>query len=156
MASYRIIFDVRHVGSEPKKDHQACALVFCQRPKEGEKYLDAMGGVQFQVPNGGHWDYRPGFNNGNNVNFKNLVKPKFDNHQWARCEILVNAEMGTAKMAVALPVGTKGVEVLDFEDVKAGRQGPFALQMHNEGLLDEYRNIVVEENPVGGELVTTR
>ena len=156
LGSYRILFDIRHVGSEPKKDHQACVLVFCRRPEAGEKFLDALGGVQFQVPNGGHWDYRPGFNNGNNVNFKNVVKPKFNNHEWARCEILVNAEKGTARMAVASPIGTKGVEVLDFNDPAAARSGPFALQMHNDGLYDEYRNILVEEQPASDDLVTTK
>jgi hypothetical protein len=155
LGSYRIIFDIRHVGSEPKKDHQACVLVFCMRPQEGEKFLDALGGVQFQVPNGGHWDYRPGFNNGGK-NFTNVLKPKFNNHEWARCEILVNAEKGTAKMAVASPIGTKAVEVLDFDDAAAARSGPFALQMHNDGLYDEYRNIEVEENPGSEELVTTK
>ncbi len=156
LGSYRILFDIRHVGSEAKKDHQACVLVFCRRPAEGERFLDALGGVQFQVPNGGHWDYRPGFNNGNNVNFKNVIKPKFNNREWARCEILVNAEKGTARMAVASPIGTKAVEVLDFNDPAAARSGPFALQMHNDGLYDEYRNILVEENPASDELVTTK
>lgn len=159
LGSYRIFFDIRHVGfepaSNPKKDHQACVLVFCMRPEPGEKFLDALGGVQFQVPNGGHWDYRPGFNNGGK-NFTNVLKPKFNNHAWARCEILVNAKTGVAKMAVASPIGTKAVEVLDFDDSKAARSGPFALQMHNDGLYDEYRNIVVEENPTSEELLSTK
>jgi hypothetical protein len=155
LGSFRILFDIRHVGSEPKKDHQACVLVFCMRPAEGEKFLDALGGVQFQVPNGGHWDYRPGFNNGGK-NFTNVMKPKFNNHEWARCEILVNAKTGVARMAVASPIGTKAVEALDFNDPAAARSGPFALQMHNDGLYDEYRNILVEENPTSDELLTTK
>ena len=51
---YRIAFDMRHISGN--KDHQACVLVFCTTPKEGEKPMDALGGIQFQVPNGGHWD----------------------------------------------------------------------------------------------------
>jgi hypothetical protein len=159
LGSYRIIFDMRHVGfepaSKPKNEHQACVLVFCMRPGAGEKFLDALGGVQFQVPNGGHWDYRPGFNNGGK-NFTNVLKPKFDNHEWARCEILVNAKTGVARMAVASPIGTKAVEVLDFKDPAAACSGPFALQMHNDGLFDEYRNILLEKNPTSHELVTTK
>jgi hypothetical protein len=58
---YRLMFTMRHVSGNP--DHQACILIFCTRPKEGEKPLDALGGIQFQVPNGGSWDYRPGRNN---------------------------------------------------------------------------------------------
>jgi Domain of Unknown Function (DUF1080) len=57
---YRLIFDMRHVSGNP--DHQACVLIFCARPKPEENPLDALGGIQFQVPNGGHWDYRPGRN----------------------------------------------------------------------------------------------
>ena len=52
------MFTMRHVSGNP--DHQACVLIFCSRPQPGEKPLDALGGIQFQVPNGGHWDYRPG------------------------------------------------------------------------------------------------
>ena len=59
---YRIVFDVRHVAGN--KDHRAGVLVFCTAPTEGEKPLDALGGIQFQVPNGGSWDYRTGHNNG--------------------------------------------------------------------------------------------
>ena len=55
---YRLIFTMRHVTGNP--DHQACVLIFCIRPQADEKPLDALGGIQFQVPNGGHWDYRPG------------------------------------------------------------------------------------------------
>ena len=48
--SFRLIFTMRHVSGQP--DHQACVLIFCSRPSEGEKGLDALGGIQFQVPNG--------------------------------------------------------------------------------------------------------
>ena len=43
-----------------------------------------------------------------------------------------------------------------FHVKAAGRIGPFALQMHNQGLFDEYANIAVEENPGRTELVTVQ
>src|SRR4051794_33638392 len=151
---YRIVFDIRHIYGN--KDHQACVLVFCTPPGEGEKPLDALGGIQFQPPNGGHWDYRKGHNNGANDLFARVDHPKFDPRQWSRVEILVDPAAGAARMAVAQPVGSKAVEVLDFKDPTAGRTGPFALQMHNKGLFDAYANIAVEVNPTEMELITTK
>lgn len=143
---YRLMFTMRHV-SGGKSDHQPCVLIFCTRPKEGEKALDALGGIQFQVPNGGHWDYRPGKNNAGKDIFKTVNAVKFDNHQWSRVEILVDATKGTARMAVASPAGSKAVEVLSFSVPEAGKTGPIALQMHNAGLFDEYKDISVEVDP---------
>lgn len=151
---YRIIFTMRHVSGKP--DHQACVLVFCKRPAEGEKPLDALGGIQFQVPNGGHWDYRPGHNNGGNGEYTTPTKTKFDPKEWSRVEILVDASKGIARMAVAQPVGSKAVENLDFNVPEAGKAGPFALQMHNGGLFDEYKDITVEVNPKVDDLITTK
>ena len=68
--------------------------------------------------------------------------------------ILVNTN-GTARMAVAQPPGTKAYEVLDFNEPTAGKAGPFALQMHNGGLFDEYKDIRIEENPMENKLITT-
>jgi len=150
---YRLMFTLRHVSGKP--DHQPCVLVFCTRPHPGEKPLDALGGIQFQVPNGGHWDYRPGHNNGGS-GFTNPTKTKYDNHQWSRVEILVDAADGTARMAVAQPVGSKAVENLDFKDAAAGKTGPIALQMHNGGLFDEYKDITIEVDPKVDDLITTR
>src|SRR5258705_11857721 len=59
---YRLMFTMRHISGN--KDHQPCFLIFCTRPVDGEKPPDALAGIQFQVPNGGHWDYRKGHNNG--------------------------------------------------------------------------------------------
>jgi hypothetical protein len=151
---YRIIFDMRHISGNP--NHQACVLIFCTRPAPGEKGMDALGGIQFQVPNGGHWDYRKGKNNGGGAEFTTIQKGSFDIHQWSRVEILVDATTGTARMAVAQPPGAKAVEILDFKDSSAGQNGPFALQMHNAGLFDEYANVAVEENPAVMDLVTTK
>jgi len=152
LGRYRVIFDVRHNTGKP--DHRAGVLVFCAAPLEGEKPLDALGGIQFQVPNGGHWDYRKGHNNAGNDFFNRLVNPKFDEHQWSRVEILVDPGNGTARMAVAQPIGSAAVEVLQFKDQTAGKNGPFALQMHNKGLFDEFANIAVEMDPTNNDLIT--
>jgi len=151
---FRLTFLMRHVSGSP--DHQACVLIFCTRPKEGEKPLDAIGGIQFQVPNGGHWDYRPGHNNGGGGEFTNLVKPGLKIHEWSQVEIVANAETGTARMAVVQPPGGKAVEVLDFKDPSAGKTGPIALQMHNGGLFDEYKDLKIEVNPATDDLLLTR
>jgi len=151
---YRLLFTMRHVSGQP--DHQACVLIFGTPPPAGQKGLDALGGIQFQPPNGGHWDYRPGHNNGGGAEFKALPHPKFDPHEWSRVELLVDAKAGTARMAVAQPLGSKAIEVLDFSEPSAGRQGPIAWQMHNRGLIDQYKDITIETDPPGDELITVK
>jgi hypothetical protein len=148
---YRLMFTMRQV----KGNHQPCFLIFCTRPAPGEKGLDALGGIQFQVPNGGHWDYRPGKNK-SGAGFSSPAKTKFDNKQWSRVEILVDAEAGTARMAVAQPVGSKAIENLDYKMPEAGKKGPIAWQMHNKGLFDEYKDVVIEINPKLNDLITTK
>ena len=149
---YRVIFDVRHNTGKP--DHRAGVLVFCTAPNADQKPLDALGGIQFQVPNGGHWDYRKGKNNVGNDVFTRPLKPSFDEHQWSRIEILVDPTTGTARMAVSQPPGADAMEVLNFKDPAAGKRGPFAPQMHNKGLFDEFANIAVEVDPPNNDLVT--
>ena len=151
---YRLMFTMRHVSGQPA--HQACVLIFCTRPNEGEKPLDALGGIQFQVPNGGHWDYRHGHNNGGGVEFKKLPHAQFDPHEWSRVELLVDAKNGIARMAVAQPPGSKAVEVLDFNEPSAGKEGPIAWQMHNRGLFDEYKDVSIEVDPHENELLSTK
>ena len=151
---YRLTFTMRHVSGKP--DHQACVLIFCARPREGEKPLDALGGIQFQVPNGGSWDYRPGHNNAGKGEFARQEHPKFDPHEWSRIELLVDAATGTARMAIGQPVGNKAVEVLDFHVPDAGKTGPIAWQMHNGGLFDDYKDVAIEVNPASDDLITTK
>jgi len=151
---YRLMFTMRHVSGNP--DHQACILIFCNRPQSGEKPLDALGGIQFQVPNGGHWDYRPGMNNSGGQEFTSVTKTHFDPHEWSRVEILADASKGTARMAVAQPPGSKAVEVLDFKDATAGKLGPIAWQMHNAGLFDEYKEVTLELDPKDNDLITVK
>jgi hypothetical protein len=69
-------------------------------------------------------------------------------------EILVNAKTGAARMAVAQPVGSRGIEVLRFNDPAAGKPGPIAWQMHNAGLFDEYRDVRIEVDPKDDRLIT--
>jgi hypothetical protein len=149
---FRLMFTMRHVSGNP--DHQACVLIFCTRSQAGEKPLDALGGIQFQVPKGGHWDYRPGMNNSGGQEFTSVTKPQFDVHAWSQIEILADAANGTARMAVAQPPGTKAVEVLTFKDPAAGKAGPIAWQMHNAGLIDEYKDVTIESDPNTGGLIT--
>jgi len=151
---FRLMFTMRHVSGNP--DHQACVLIFCSRPQPGEKPLDALGGIQFQVPNGGHWDYRPGMNNNGGQEFTSVTKTRFDAHEWSRVEILADATKGTARMAVAQPPGSKAVEVLDFNDAAAGKVGPIAWQMHNAGLFDEYKDVTIELDPKDDDLITLK
>ena len=148
---FRLIFTMRHVSGNP--DHPANILFFCSRPLPGQMPLDALGGIQFQVPKGGHWDYRPGYNDDGGAEFTGSKLP-VDLHEWSRIEILADASAGTARMAVAQPIGSKAVEVLDFKDPTAGKIGPIALQMHNAGLFDEYKDITIEVNPKVDELIT--
>jgi hypothetical protein len=131
-------------------------LVFCTRPVPGEKPLDALAGIQFQPPNGGHWDYRKGHNNSGKEYFTRMVNPQLDEHQWFRVELLVDASAGTGRMAVAQPVGAKAVEVLQFKDPAAGRKGPIAWQMHNATLCDEYKDVQIEIDPPVNDLVTIK
>ena len=132
--------------------------MFCQMPQKDEKPADALAGIQFQVPNGGHWDYRKGHNNSGKEEFTSLPHPKFDPHQWSRVEILVDAATGIARMVVALNrIGSKAVEVLDFHDASNGRTEPISrIHMHNKGLFDEYANIAIEIDPAGNEFLTTK
>lgn len=151
---YRLMFTMRHVSGKP--DHQACILIFCTRPQPGEKPLDALGGIQFQVPNGGHWDYRLGMNNSGGPEFTTVTKAQFDVHSWSRVEILADAAKGTARIAVAQPPVSEAVEVLDFKDSSAGKAGPIAWQMHNAGLFDEYKDVAIELDPRDDGLKTVR
>ncbi len=152
-AKFRLIFIMRHVSGKP--DHQPCVLIFCTRPEDGKKPLDALGGIQFQPPNGSHWDYRPGHNK-SGKGFTPSPHPKFSNKEWFQVELLVDAAAGTARMAVAQPPGAKAAEVLSYKDPAAGRTGPIAFQMHNKGLFDEVKDVRIETDPKSDELITTK
>lgn len=151
---HRLTFTMRNVAGKP--DHHACVLIFCTRPQAEEKPLDALGGIQFQVPNGGHRDYRPGMNNSGGQEFTAMTKIQFDVHAWSRIELLVDAEKGTVRMAVAQPPGIKAIEVFAFKDPMAGKVGPVAFQLHNACLFDEYKDVTVELDPTDDDLIMLR
>ncbi len=149
---YRLRFEIRHLGvTGGNKDHKSCMVFFGTSPS-----LDAMGGIQFQFPNGGDWDYRPGVNKGGGPHFTTFPHPTLNSLQWVSIELLVDGRNGTARLAEAQPVGTKATEVMDFNDPTEAIQGYFAFQMHNSGLLDEYRNVTIEVNPAVDDLITTK
>lgn len=146
---YRLVFQVRQTSG----NHFPGVLFFCQRPAPGELGLDALGALQFQVPSGSHWDYRPGMNKSGD-HFARPVKIRFNEREWSQVEILVNAKEGTARLAVAQPVGTRAIALTSFTDPTAGRAGPIALQMHNGLLFDEYRDLRIELDPKENKLIT--
>jgi hypothetical protein len=140
VGTFRWIFNVRQV----KGNHAPTVLIWGTTTP----IRDALSAIQFQPPNGGHWDYRPGKNNGGGSEFKQIKHTKIDIHQWSQCELIGNESTGVAKMACCPLKGAattcKGVEVLDFKDKTAGRVGPLAIQVHNSGIQDEYRSLYVE------------
>lgn len=146
---YRLVFQVRQSSG----DHFPGVLLFCQRPEPGLPGLDALGGIQFAVPNGGHWDYRPGINK-SGTHFIRPLRINFNLKEWAQVEILADATTGVAKMAVAQPVGATALEVLSFNDPAIVKSGPIALQMHNALLFDEYKDIRIEVDPKENRLIT--
>ncbi len=103
---FKLSFTMRHVSGNP--DHQACVLIFCARPRPDEMPLDALAGIQFQVPNGGHWDYRPDKNNAGNAEFTTITKTQFDPHAWSRIEITADATTGTRHDDHGPTTGRKG------------------------------------------------
>jgi hypothetical protein len=151
---YRLLLTMRHVSGDP--DHPAAVLFFCTRPKDGEEPLDALAAIQFMIPQGYHWDYRPGHNGWGGPEFTTVAKSEFKPNEWSRVEILVDAAKGTARLAVAQPPGAKAVELLDYNNPAAAHVGPIALQMHNGGLFDEYKDLTIEENPTVDDLITTK
>jgi len=140
VGSFRWIFNLRQVTG----DHAPTALIWGTT----NPIRDALSAIQFQPPNGGHWDYRPGHNNGGGSLFKQLPHTKIDIHVWSQCEIIANMTTGVARMACCplAPDATtcKAVEVLQFRDPTAGRVGPLAIQIHNSGIQDEYRGLYFE------------
>jgi hypothetical protein len=153
---YRIFFSVRQIMG----GHKPCTTLFCTRPANG-KAARGLSGIQFQPPLGGSWDYRPGKNSGPDAThwMYPMPRPTFVITKWHRCEILARASTGEFRGACCEVEGKdtcKGIEVLHYKDATAGKKGPFALMMHNAGLFDEYKDIWVETDPVGDELISTK
>jgi hypothetical protein len=137
--TFRWIFTLRQVSG----NHAPTVLIWGTT----NPIRDALSAIQFQPPNGGHWDYRPGHNNGGSGLFKQIPHTKINSKDWAQCELIGNMTTGIARMACC-PLGTavkcKAFEVLQFKDKTAGRVGPLAIQIHNGGIHDEYKNLYIE------------
>jgi hypothetical protein len=154
---YRILFSVRQI----KGNHKPCTTLFCTRPPNNGNATRGLSGIQFQPPLGGSWDYRPGKNSGPNTTnwMYPMPRPTFDVTKWHRCEVLARASTGEIHGACCQIEGMpscKGQDVMRYKDATAGKKGPFALMMHNAGLFDEYKDIWVETDPVGDDLVTQK
>jgi hypothetical protein len=140
VGSFRWIFHVRQV----KGDHAPTVLIWGTTTP----IRDALSAIQFQPPNGGHWDYRPGHNDSGGKLFTKLPHPKWDVRKWSQCEIVGDQATGVARMAccpLAPDAPTcQAVPVLSFTDPTAGQVGPLAIQIHNKGIQDEYRGLYLE------------
>ena len=152
--TFRWIFDVRQVSG----NHAPTVLIWGTTTP----LRDALSAIQFQPPNGGHWDYRPGHNNGGKGEFTQLPHTKIPVNNWAQCELIADQKTGIARMACCpLAPGAatcKATEVLDFKDPTAGRVGPLAIQVHNKGIHDEYKSLYIESPVVDspGSFITTK
>ena len=143
---YRILFKLHPGGTG---GHAPTVLIFNTRAPEGQKGLDALGGIQFQPPNGGHWDYRPGKNTAG-AGFTKVGGPGPAVAGWYQCEMIVNAMTGEAKMACG------GKDVLHYKQADAGKKGPWAIQTHNKGITDAYKDIQVEEGITNDNYTTVK
>jgi hypothetical protein len=153
---FRIFLTVRQIMGS----HKPCTTLFCTRPANGTA-TRGLSGIQFQPPLGGSWDYRPGKNSGPDMvhwMYPN-PRPMFDVSKWNRCEVLARASTGEFRAACCEIEGKtscKAQEVVHYKDPTAGKKGPFTLMMHNGGLFDEYKDLWVETDPVGDELLSTK
>jgi hypothetical protein len=144
LGNYRLFFKVRQV----KGDHKPDVIFFGKRPGPGAGASGALGGAQFQPPNGGSWDYGAG------GTFKRPRNPGWDEKKWHHCEVLVK-EAGSFQ-AACCPMEPEAACELVLTWTGMGRKHPFAIQMHNAGLFDEYKDFFIEENPTVDELLSLK
>jgi hypothetical protein len=153
---FRWIFTERLL---PPVSHQACVLIWGDQPN-----ADALAALQVQPPNGSMWDYRktgPTANKSPTM-FETLhMSPGLNPMQWNQCELLASSSTGSFRFACCALTGTgpcKAIEELDFKDPAAvGAKGPLALQIHNSGMIVEFKDLYVE-SPVMDptKLITTQ
>jgi hypothetical protein len=155
---YRLFFSVRQVKVTGGA-HRPCVTFFGTRGAN-DKASRGMSGIQLQPPFGGSWDYRPGKPGdpkGRPEWKQPDPRPTFDMAKWNRCEVLVRASKGQFIAGCCEIEGKescKALEVLRFTDPTAGKKSPFVLMMHNPGLFDEFKDIWVETDPTGDDLIT--
>jgi hypothetical protein len=154
---FRFIFSSRLV-MDPA-NHVQCVLFWGTAAAP----VDALHAIQVQPPQGYMWDYRttgPTANKSPDMFETRFGHPAFVSTQWSQCEMLGNQATGTLRLACCQLTGStrcKAVEVVDFKDPTAGRTAPLALQVHNAGMIEEFKDLFVE-SPVADptHLLTTQ
>lgn len=141
LGDYRLFFKVRQVMGNHKPD----VIFFGRRPGPDGGQSGALSGAQFQPPNGGSWNYGAG------GTFNRPENPMWSEKKWHHCEVLVR-EAGSFR-AACCPMEPEAPCKLVLTWRGTGRKHPFAIQMHNPGLFDEYKDIMIEENPTVDELL---
>ena len=64
--------------------------------------------------------------------------------------------MPLVSAAAGIPFKRVWSNAYTFRDPAAGKIGPIALQMHNAGLFDEFKDVTIEVNPKEDGLITAR
>jgi len=153
---FRLIFTSRQVGP----GHKPNILMWGARPGPGQEGSRTLDAIQFQPPWGAMWDYRPGKNDDpmkSGLATRVAPKPTMSSHEWTRCEVLARLATGTLRFACCA-LGDDdtcdAVEIVRFVDPAAARKGPIALQTHNTGQEQEYRDLWIEADPARDDLVT--
>jgi hypothetical protein len=121
------------------------------RPK-----IDLAAWLQWMPPNGSMWSYHAPMHHSVRAMSVNPGPGKID--QWHTSELLFNLDKGTLRTA------TDGVEINRYthpwptermDQTKKIIKGPLAMMRHGGGA-SEYKDIWIEEEPVGDELVTLK
>jgi hypothetical protein len=152
---FRMFLTVRQISG----NHKPCTTLWGTRPAPGGAPARGLKGIQFQPPMGGSWDYR------SNTDPKGKPqwvypnpRPQFVVTKWNRCEIIARVSKGEFRAACCEIEGKQtcqAMEVLHYTD-PTNKKGPFTLQMHNAGLFDEFKDIYVDTDPVGDDLISTK
>jgi hypothetical protein len=155
--TFRLMFTLRQLPS-PGSAHRPC-FVFFGMPRDSLNN-DALGGIQFQAPYNSGWDYRPGKNNSGGGAFTK-VGSGADAKTWAMCEFIADMATSSAKMACCNTGGDgdkpcRSSEIVRWKEAGWARKPrPWGFQIHNTGLYDEYKNVVIEEDPESLDFITT-
>jgi hypothetical protein len=123
---------------------------------------DAMDGLQFELPTTIAWDYQPTGEYSNNflpiTGYNDGPENKGESiHVWYRCEMLVNTPNASADSACSfLNEPTTASHIMYFKNAAVPVENiptPWAIQAHQTGVSDEYKDILIENNPTFDELV---
>ena len=153
---FRFIFTSRLV-TDPA-NHLPCVLFFGNSPAK-----DALTAIQVQPPKGYMWDYRttgPTANKSPDMYETRYGGAPASITLWAQCEMLGNVAAGTMRFACCQQTGTtpcKATEIVLFKDPTAGMIAPLAFQVHNAGMIEEFKDVYIE-SPVADPttLLTTK